>query len=108
MALQTTILRGNINNSFLVGAALTPAAVSGTQATQTFTIPGLQTYDFVNICLNGAQTTGVGIANVWVSAANTLSIQFTNSTGSSATPAAGTYILGVDRSESLPLQSNAV
>jgi hypothetical protein len=108
MALQTTILRGNILNSFLVFPSLTPSAVSGTQATQTFTIAGLQVNDFVNVTFNGAQTTGVGIANVWVSAANTLSIQFTNGTGSSATPAAGTYILGVDRLEGQILPTTAV
>ena len=51
MSLQTTILRGNILNSFLVYPTLTPAAVSGSQATQTFTIQGLLLNDFVNICL---------------------------------------------------------
>ena len=107
MSLQTTILRGNILNSFLVYPTLTPAAVSGSQATQTFTIPGLVVNDFVNISLQGAQTTGVGIANVWVSSANTLSIQFTNSTGSSATPASGVYTLGVDRLEGTVLPTNA-
>jgi len=108
MSLQTTILRGNILNSFLIYPTLTPAAVSGTQTTQTFTIPGLLVNDFVNICLQGAQTTGVGIANAWVSAANVLSIQFTNSTGSSATPASGIYTLGVDRLEGTILPTNAV
>jgi len=107
MSLQTTILRGNILNSFLVYPTLTPAAVSGSQATQTFTIQGLLLNDFVNICLQGAQTTGVGIANAWVSAAGVLSVQFTNSTGSSATPAAGTYILAVDRLEGTILPTNA-
>ena len=106
MGLQTTILRGNIFVSTLVYPSLTPAAVATTQATQTFNIPGLQVNDFVNVIYNGAQTTGVGIANAWVSATNTLSIQFTNSTGSSATPAAGTYILGVDRLEGTVLPTN--
>jgi len=107
MSLQTTILRGNIYQSFLVYPSLTPAAVSGTQATQTFSIAGLQVNDCVNVSLNGAQTTGVGIANAWVSAAGVLSIQFSNSTGSSATPAAGTYILAVDRLEGTVLPTNA-
>ena len=107
MSLQTTISRGNIFQSFLVFPSLTPAAVTGTQATQTFSISGLQLNDSANITLNGAQTTGVAIANVWVSAAGALSVQFTNSTGSSATPAAGTYILAVDRLEGTILPTNA-
>jgi hypothetical protein len=107
MSLQTTILRGNIYQSFLVYPSLTPASVSGTQATQTFSISGLNVNDSVNMTLNGAQTTGVGIANAWVSAANVLSVQFTNSTGSAATPAAGTYILAIDRLEGTILPTNA-
>ena len=108
MALQTTILRGNILNSFLVFPSLTPAQLTTTQATQTFTIQGLQVNDFVNMTCNAAQTTGIGIANAWVSAANTLSVQFTNSTGGNATPTAGTYIIGVDRLEGNVFPTNAV
>jgi hypothetical protein len=107
MSLQTTCARGNILYNFLVYPSLTPAAVATAQATQTFSISGLAVNDSVSISLNGAQTTGIGIANAWVSAANVLSVQFTNSTGSSATPAAGTYIIACDRLEGTTLPTNA-
>jgi hypothetical protein len=107
MSLQTTVLRGNIYASFLVYPSLTPAAVATTQATQTFNISGLVVNDSVNVSFNGAQTTGVAIANAWVSSNGVLSVQFTNSTGSSATPAAGTYILACDRLEGTTLPVNA-
>jgi hypothetical protein len=108
MSLQTTILRGNIYASFLVYASLTPAQVAGsTTVTQTFTIPGLQVNDCINVSLNGAQTTSISITSAWVSAANTLSIQFVNASGSAVTPVAGTYILACDRLEGTILPTNA-
>ena len=108
MSLQTTVLRGNIYASFLVYPSLTPAQVAGsTTVTQTFTIPGLAVNDCLNISFNGAQTTSISIVNAWVSAANTLSIQFVNASGSAVTPAAGTYILAVDRLEGTILPTNA-
>ena len=107
MSLQTTCARGNIIYNFLVYPSLTPAAVATAQATQTFSIPGLAVNDSVSISLLGAQTTGIGIANAWVSAAGVLSVQFTNSTGSSATPAAGTYVVACDRLEGTVLPTNA-
>lgn len=108
MALQTTVLRGNILNSFVMGVSVTATTVATSGASKDVTVPGLQVGDAVHVTLPAAQTTGVGIANAYVSAANTLTIQFINATGSSASAAAGTYTVVVDRAESLPLASNAV
>ena len=107
MALQTTVLRGNIINSFIMGVPVTATTVASSGASKTVTVAGLQVGDAVSVTLPGAQTAGVGIGNAYVSAANTLVIQFTNATGSSADAAAGTYTVVVDRAESLPLASNA-
>lgn len=104
---KETVLRGNILKSSIIAPTLTPAAVSGTQATQTFTIPGLNLNDFVNVTFNGAQTTGISIVNSFVSAQNVISIQFANATGSSATPASGTYLIGIDSADG-PLPANPV
>jgi hypothetical protein len=60
------------------------------------------------VTLPAAQTTGVAVANAYVSAADTLIVQFVNATGSSASAAAGTYTVVVNRPEYLPLDSNAV
>ena len=97
---------GNILYSWAILPNLTPVAVSGnTTAEQSFTINGLQLSDFVDCYFygatlaGGAQTAGIGIVNNRVSAANTLQIGFSNSTGGSLTPAAGFYYVVISRPE---------
>ncbi len=91
----TLVSRGNIIYEQILQVTITPTSV-GTLAssTQTFTVPGLATNMYVQTSgPQGAQTAGILIVNSWVSAANTLSIQFYNPTAGSLTPVAGTYIL---------------
>jgi hypothetical protein len=105
---SSTILRGNVKDYFVCNPSLTPTAVTGTSSNQTFTIPGLLTTDIVNVSYNGgAQTAGVLIANDYVSATNMLTLQFVNVSGSSATPAAGNYLIEVLRVDGLPIAANA-
>lgn len=105
---SSTILRGNVKDYFVCNPSLTPTAVTGTSSSQTFTVAGLLTTDIVNVSYNGgAQTAGISIANDYVSAANMLTIQFINSSGSSATPAAGNYLVEVLRTDGLPIVVNA-
>jgi hypothetical protein len=78
--------------------ALTPVAVAlSTTAEQTFTVTGLTTADkvFVNWAAN---TAGIGIVGMRVSAANTLAITYVNATVGALTPAAGTYQIVAFRS----------
>src|SRR4029077_1948314 len=104
----TTIGRGNVLYDYLCGPSLTPASVNAnTTEEQTFTVLGLQVGDFVDVNFQGAQTAGIGISNVRVSAANVLALQFTNNTGGALTPAAGIYGINVTRPENLPLPTNA-
>ena len=104
---STTISRGNILVNMMAGVSLTPTALTASTTTaQTFTIPGLVINDAVNVTFNGAQTAGVGIGNAYVSALNTLTIVFTNSTAGTPTPAAGAYLVLVDRAEYSPLPAN--
>jgi len=106
---STTISRGNILLNMILGVSLTPTAlVASTTTAQNFTVPGLQLFDVITINLNGAQTAGVGIVNAYVSAANIMTVVFSNSTAGTPTPAAGTYVLTVDRSEYQPLPTNAL
>ena len=108
MSQQTTCARGNILYNFLVYPSLTPTAITAsTTAVQTFNIPGLAVNDSVSATTPAAQTTGITVANTWVSAANTLSIQFVNANTASATPYVGTYILACDRLEGTILPTNA-
>jgi len=104
----TTIGRGNVLYDYLCGPTLTPASVAAnTTAPQNFTILGLQVGDFCDVYFQGVQTAGIGIANARVSAANTLTIDFSNNTGGALVPAAGIYGINVTRPENLPLPTNA-
>jgi hypothetical protein len=90
---------------FYIGPSLTPTSVSAdTTGSQSFSVPGLLTSDYVLVQgVVGPQTAGIAVAEADVTAAGTLTIQFANVTGSSATPAAGVYVVQVIRPEgSLP------
>lgn len=102
--MEQTILRGNIQGSWLLGVTLSPASVSAnTTAEQTFTVQGLLTTDFVNVSKPTTQA-GLGIVNARVSAANTLAIAFANATASPITPTASeVYTVAVDRPTITPL-----
>lgn len=91
---------GNILYAFNCVPSLTPVSVAAnTTAEQSFTIPGLQVQDFVSGYAYALQTAGIGIANMRVSAANTLQIGFSNSTAGALTPVAGIYYLCICRPE---------
>jgi hypothetical protein len=106
---STTINRGNISLTILVSLSLTPTSVpSASVAEQSFPVPGLQMGDQVSaVQLQAAWTGLTSIVGSRVSAANTLAISFQNGTGGALTPPAGTYLLEVNRAESLPLPTNA-
>lgn len=104
----TTIARGNISAQKIFALSLTPASVgAATTAEQTFTVPGVQIGDYVNCQFVGSQTAGISVANVRVTAANTIAIAFNNSTAGSLTPAAGVYGFVMGRPEFLPVPTDA-
>jgi hypothetical protein len=82
---------------YRVAQTLTPASVAAnTSAEQTFTVPGLQVGDSIDVNKASHQV-GLSIGNVRVSAANTLAIQFVNTTGGAIVPATEQYIIGGQR-----------
>lgn len=82
---------------FIIRQVLTPAAVgANTTMEQTFTVPGLQVGDSLDINKASHQV-GLAIGNVRVSAANTLAIQYINTTAGSITPTSEQYIIGGQR-----------
>lgn len=84
----------------VISKSLDVASVSAnTTAEQTFTVTGLKTSDFVSV-VKPTHSTGLGIVNVRVSAADTLAITFMNATGSGIDPAAETYLIFWFRAES--------
>jgi len=105
---STTVTRGNIRESFVIGPVLAPAAVASyTSAVQTFSVPGLLTSDLVEtIGAVGVQTAGIlpGESDCYTN--GVLSIQFLNVTNASATPSQGVYAIRVTRVEG-PLPANA-
>jgi hypothetical protein len=97
---QTTVARGNALYDFAIGPTLTPIAVAqNTAVEQSFTIAGLAPGDLLDVNCNVAQTAGITIGNVRVTAANTMAIEFANATGGSLTPASGQYLINVLRVE---------
>lgn len=99
---QTMLSRGNLLYQWMIGPTLTPVSVNAnTTAEQSFTIPGLQVGDFVDVYAAVAQTAGIGIVNNRVSAANTLQIGFANATAGALTPVAGVYYVMISRPESV-------
>jgi hypothetical protein len=105
---STTIARGNSLSTFYVSAPLAPTAVSTTSGTQTYSLPGLLTTDNILIIgLVGAQTAGIAYAEAECLTAGVLSVQYVNTSGGSATPVTGNYVLQIVRSEG-PLPATAV
>lgn len=82
---------------FIIRQMLAPASVAANSAAeQTFTVPGLLVGDSVDINKPSTQA-GLSIGNVRVSAANTLAIQFVNTTAGAIVPTSETYIIGGQR-----------
>jgi len=106
---STTVTRGNSHETFYITPSLTPAQVAlNTTAAQTFSVPGLQTTDFVTVIgYQGTQTAGIVVAEADCLTANVLSVQFGNCATASATPASGLYAVQVTRLEG-PAPSTAV
>jgi hypothetical protein len=106
---STTVTRGNSHETFYIQPTLTPTAVTTlSSAAQTFSVPGLQTTDIVQVIgLNGSQITGIVIAEADCLTVNVLSIQFANITAGTVTPTAGVYTIEVIRLEG-PAPATAV
>lgn len=79
-----------------VPVAAGAALVANTSEERTYTVPGLQLGDVVNVCKPTFQA-AVAIANVRVSAANTLAITFGNFGAGTPTLTAENYLLSVVR-----------
>ena len=100
---------GNVAGNFILYASLTPAASVGTNSStvSTYTVNGLQIGDCIDLYPQqnlATSTTYLTIGAVWVSAANTLSIQWVNSTSSTGAsgPTAVPFVIQVTRPGLLP------
>lgn len=105
----TTIPRGNILNTVMFAVTLSPApqSVGGAiTAEQSFTIQGLKVGDYLACQCASAQTAGISVANVRITADNTATLAFNNSTAGALTPVAGVYGFIWGRGENYPLPTN--
>ena len=95
--ITTQNARGIASGFIKVSASLSPASVAGgTTVEQSFTITGLLMGDWVSVT-PPSLTAGVVLANARVSAANTLQLQFANTTAGALTPPSGTYVILIAR-----------
>lgn len=86
--MATDIARGNVRGIDFLTITLSPISVANASGNeQTFTVNGLKTTDFVYVNKPTVQT-GLAVGNCRVSAANTLAIQFINTTSATITPTA--------------------
>lgn len=111
MAGSATLTRGNVLNTIVLQANLTPVAVAGnTTAEQNFTVQGLLVGDQVSafILQTAFPNQDVSFVNGRVGANNTLTIAFQNGSGGSLTPQAGNYYIEINRLENLPPPANLV
>lgn len=93
------IIPGNCSTISTVSVSWTPAEVATiTAPAQTVTVPGVKVGDVILVTPPGQQA-GVTIGSARASAANTVSVQFVNPTGSGVTPTAGTYKFTVIRQD---------
>lgn len=74
-------------------ATINPTLVSAnSESTQTFTVAGLTTKDIITVN-KPSRTAGLDIVQAWVSAADTVSITFQNTTGSGIDSGSETYLI---------------
>ena len=95
------ISRGNLALDTALLVTITPAAsvTTGASVTSTYSVIGIQPLDLIGFNPQGVITAPLSIGAVWVSAVNTLSVQWTNASAatSSASPAAVLCLLNVTR-----------
>jgi hypothetical protein len=86
-------------------ASIKPAAsvTNASSTTSTYTIKGLLPGDLIDLYPQAALTTTLSIGAIWVSAADTLSIQWINSTSGTSTgsPTAINFAICVVRPEAI-------
>ena len=89
---NSTLLRTQLGKTLTASDTMDVPAVIGTGAvyTKTITVTGAVDGDVVSIGSTNAMQTAGGFFTAWVSAGNTVSVQFMNVVGGSLNPAAGT------------------
>ena len=90
---------GNVAGSFVIQV---PVAAGGTIAAnstveRTYTVPGLRVGDVATANKPSAFTSGLGLANARVSAADTLALSYINATAGALSIQTETWLVQIDR-----------
>lgn len=100
----STLQRGNeqLDQLLYLPSVTVPNVNANSTATQTFTVNGVLVGDFIG--WNQQSTvSGISVENIYVSAANTLTFLWSNTTGSNVTnTAAQPFIISVCRADIVP------
>lgn len=98
--MAVTTIGGNVLSAGVFSVTIDLASVSSaTSAEQTFTVPGLQTRDFVFVNIPSSLNNGLGIVGARVSAADTLAVRVMNATAGALDAASATFTIFVVRPE---------
>lgn len=97
--MSVTTIAGNVSSISVVSVSITPAeSAAVTAVAQTFTVPGAKVGDAV-IVNPVSNASSVSVGGAYVSAANTVSVQFVNPTAGALTAPAGIYKFTLIRPE---------
>jgi hypothetical protein len=83
----------DLSRAIIASASLDfPSTVADATSTRTITVTGAAEGDFLFMGLpDSAMPAAGGVYSWWISAADTVTVQFWNNTGSSINPASGTF-----------------
>lgn len=106
---SSTIQRGNSIFEQAIQLTVTPPATVTTAVItpQTVTVPGLNVGDLVSWNMTSSTSTLLSVTNMFVSAVNTLTINWSTEGATISGAAAQTFILGVLRPENYSLNGLA-
>ena len=105
---KTTISRGNVLANTICQLTLPSTTFSTTTTEVTISCPGVKTTDMINVTVDAAMVTGVGVGNAYTNTADQITVRLFNLTGTSVTQTAATLLVNVKSPEDSPLPANVV
>jgi hypothetical protein len=100
----STLQRGNeiFSQVIYLPAVIVPTVAANTAVSQAVTVPGVNVGDLISWNQQGV-VAGLAVDNIYVSAANTLSFYWSNTTVGSLGPTTSPFVLEVTRPENASL-----
>ena len=105
---KTTISRGNVLAHTIVQVTFPSTTFSTTTTEVNISVPGVKSTDKIQVQIDAAMTTGVGIGNAYTNTDNQITVRLMNLTGGSVTQAAATMLVSVKSCEDSPIPASVV